>query len=41
MVLVVSLLFDSEQTIESGLVISVACCLSTLEYYSISPKDLY
>lgn len=29
MVLVVSLFYNCEQIIESGLVISVACCLST------------
>lgn len=38
---VVFLLSDSEQITESGLVVSVACCLSTWEYYSISPNDLY
>lgn len=39
-VVVAHLLYDFEQIKESGAVISVACCLSTLGYYSIRPKDL-
>ena len=34
------LLYDFEQIKESGAVISVACCLSTLGCYSVRPKDL-